>query len=47
MMFVQQLCLVFNYIENGTNHTALTSKTKKVFRAKVHLCCNINTRNIN
>lgn len=27
-MFVQKLCLAFNYIENGTNHTALTSKIK-------------------
>lgn len=30
-MFVQQLYLIFNYIENGTNHTALRSKTKKCF----------------
>lgn len=28
MKFVRQLYLVFNYIENGTNHTALTSKIK-------------------
>lgn len=44
--FVLQLCLVFNDIDNGTNHTALTGKNK-VFCAKTHLCCNINTRNIN